>query len=952
MPSTERRLRWIDVRRPPSGGGSTADAATTEPVPPSIPAPAAPSGLTVDSTALLYSAVSPQALANLSWYAPPGLTPDAYVIQWALDSGFTSPTTRPTSGAATMAGVDGLPVGVAVYFRVAAVVRGVSGAWSNTASATMPSDTTAPAAPTSFGYAWSGLTGDLTITWTNPTSANFRDVRVRIYTHNGGTLLREVYAAGGLYVWTRGQHYADTSNTPDPSVYVVLTARSWGGVFSATDLTGSPTLAAPATPSGLATSWDGDLIAGVAAADLLITWTRSNAVADYEVRITGSGVVIRRVGLTDRYLYTFDQNAAENSGTAQATLTVAVYAVDALGQISALGASTSALNGPPPAAVLTSVFAGSSSVGLTIAASAAKDLLDYRIRVYKSTVLVDTLYVTSTRPTITIEDGDGSYQFDVSARDVFGQIGTASSLSSAVDLIDWDTFVDNLRAGAIYSDQLVTTPETLFDAYTDDNRSSGGISYALNASWVRWIRFERADRDRYRTITLAMAPAGGTTNWYIRTSEDAVTWSYFAGPVTSSRILTAVANAAAAQAAPVSAATLGNSSASRVDLPAITSARYIEVWLRNTTHATTVNEFYPRRLVQSDDLEAEAIKAVNIASDAILANHVNATSFVGFEFTGVIITGATIQTAASGERVVLDSTGLKTYDSAGNVVIEATTATDGALKAGIGAVTLNRDGQRLTSRTVSVWSTATPAPNTIAWVDGSGDTVGFIEGLTEVDEVTTPYMLISSGDLADTNITLAANGSVGLINRSGIGALEVFDTQVRATGEFIVESGGATIQYGLNLGAAAGAGTGEIRMSGGLNVNALGAGAGDIHLSGYIESSSFPAGVLDDGGTGVTAAQGLRVRASEAGYSAAVVNQNNSAAGNGLFIETVHASSRLATFRYGGVDRLVVGASGYLEIREMTAPATGTGARIYVDSADGDLKVKFGNGVVKTLATN
>jgi hypothetical protein len=37
----------------------------------------------------------------------------------------------------------------------------------------------------------------------------------------------------------------------------------------------------------------------------------------------------------------------------------------------------------------------------------------------------------------------------------------------------------------------------------------------------------------------------------------------------------------------------------------------------------------------------------------------------------------------------------------------------------------------------------------------------------------------------------------------------------------------------------------------------------------------------------------------------------------------------------------------------VTAPATGSGyARIYVDSADGDLKVKFGDGTVKTIATD
>jgi len=37
----------------------------------------------------------------------------------------------------------------------------------------------------------------------------------------------------------------------------------------------------------------------------------------------------------------------------------------------------------------------------------------------------------------------------------------------------------------------------------------------------------------------------------------------------------------------------------------------------------------------------------------------------------------------------------------------------------------------------------------------------------------------------------------------------------------------------------------------------------------------------------------------------------------------------------------------------VTAPATASGkAFIYVDTADGDLKVKFGDGTVKTIATD
>jgi hypothetical protein len=51
-------------------------------------------------------------------------------------------------------------------------------------------------------------------------------------------------------------------------------------------------------------------------------------------------------------------------------------------------------------------------------------------------------------------------------------------------------------------------------------------------------------------------------------------------------------------------------------------------------------------------------------------------------------------------------------------------------------------------------------------------------------------------------------------------------------------------------------------------------------------------------------------------------------------------------------DRLEI-ADGALGLKPISAPGTwASGAVIYLDTADGDLKVKFSNGTVKTLATN
>jgi hypothetical protein len=909
MPSTERRPRRIDIKLPPSGGGSTADTATTEPVPPSIPAPAAPSGLTVTSTALLYSAVSPQALANLSWYAPPGLTPDAYVIQWGLDSGFTSPTTRPTSGAATTAGVDGLPVGTAVYFRVAAVVRGVSGAWSNTASATMPSDTTPPAAPTSFSYIWNGLTGDLNITWTNPTSANFRDVRVRIYASNGGALYREEYSAAGAYTWTLAKQYTDTSGAYDPNVYVVLTSRSWGGVFSATDLTGSPGLTPPATPAGLTTSWAGDT--GTAAADLLITWTRSNAVADYELTITGLGAVARRVGHTDRYLYTFDQNAAENGGAADPSLTIALKAVDALGQTSVVAASTTATNAAPPAMSAPTVFSGTSTIGLTITASTAKDLKDYEVKVYLNGggVAVDTVYVTTVRPTITIEDGSGSYQFTVAARDLFNQVGTTSSLTTAVDLIDWDTFIDNLRSGLLYTDSVGTAFATL-SGLKDGNLATNVVTYTASTP------YRSTTGDWQQTVTHQTSELVITVSIqvYMATSTDGTTWTFYYGGTPSGGVWTA-ASSTATEATAAAGAVILTPGAWRIDLPAPAQARYIRIYHRNTTLSYSFREFFPSTLIRGTYVQAESITAYHIAAGAITGDRLTATAINGFT-----ITGATIQTAASGERVVLDSTGLKTYDSAGVVQVEATTATDGKLTAGAGDVKLDATGILVREAGANLTSpknaynigpsTGTPSAQFFCTV--SPDT-----------QIASTYIYGRPVDAAggtihyntDVYVVAEANGaesaSPRVILRADHGDIDPGEIILEADPWLATISAHAAIVGGLNVGySSAGVNAGYIRASGGLNLgSATGAGAGDIHLSDSIESTSFPAGLLDSAGTG-PAAQSLRWRSNAAGYAANVVNSSSTAGANGLFVETVNGSSRLLTLRQGGTDRFVVSVSG------------------------------------------
>jgi hypothetical protein len=78
--------------------------------------------------------------------------------------------------------------------------------------------------------------------------------------------------------------------------------------------------------------------------------------------------------------------------------------------------------------------------------------------------------------------------------------------------------------------------------------------------------------------------------------------------------------------------------------------------------------------VTAGKLGADSVIAANIATGAVTANAVSATAI-----DGKTITGAIIRTAASGQRVQLDTTGLKGYDAAG--VVKTSVGTDGSLTA-------------------------------------------------------------------------------------------------------------------------------------------------------------------------------------------------------------------------------------------------------------------------------
>lgn len=480
MASTEERARRNEVRLPRSGGGAQITGGGAPGATPSIPAPRAPQGLRLIDPRLIFSAVTAKAGVTAVWQAPAGLAPDEYLVQWATDAAFTTPVGRAAGRGQLSVGLDDLPVDTDIYVRVAGKANRVLGDWSQTATIRTPVDTLPPG-PVTGASAGFAIDGTLEVRATPPASANFRTIRVEVWNGANVTQLDTSLFAGGVWTWSPTRNRAQTAAAggfgATYSVTVRLYAVSWGNVDS-TVVTLTAASAAPPTPSGLTHTWASDAsgpTAGTAAAALRVTWT---PVAGLTGRLAIDGSTAGRVGLaTGSYEYPLAVNAAEHGGTPDPSLSLSLVFENGLGQVSATPATTTATNAAPPAAGATATGAFTTFV-VSITRSPAQDLRDYRVRIYRDLALVQTFMTVELDPVIQAASGNGVYQADVTAFDVFGQAGAPSALTAPATLEDPAVFAAALRSGARYRDSLSTDPDVLKSALADGNRASGGISYS------------------------------------------------------------------------------------------------------------------------------------------------------------------------------------------------------------------------------------------------------------------------------------------------------------------------------------------------------------------------------------------------------------------------------------------------------------------------------------------
>lgn len=188
---------------------------------------------------------------------------------------------------------------------------------------------------------------------------------------------------------------------------------------------------------------------------------------------------------------------------------------------------------------------------------------------------------------------------------------------------------------------------------------------ALSTNW-NYTTVEWALSNRFRSITIAATGGQGYIATASETARNSVgepttltTPRYFSGPIGSSSggylSLTEYSTQADAQAMAVNLP-----ANSRWDLPELVECRFIRLYSRSIVAATTytIREYYPRRLVQSDDIEAESITAINIAAGSITADKIAvleldaehyitaANGAIVLDDEGIIIRGATTYLAS------------------------------------------------------------------------------------------------------------------------------------------------------------------------------------------------------------------------------------------------------------------------------------------------------------------
>lgn len=365
------------------------------------------------------------------------------------------------------------------------------------------------------------------------------------------------------------------------------------------------------------------------------------------------------------------------------------------------------------------------------------------------------------------------------------------------------------------------------------------IRPALTTNW-RWTQVVWPLFERTKTISLAIDTAG-TVQGYIVTADGvdvngapSGNVRYWSGPADGGRVLTEQPNQAAAEAMAVNYPLDG-----RFDLPSTIEARCFRMYHRSIDGASyTLREVYPRRLVQSDDMEAETIKTLHLAAGVVTADKISVQSLAAITAnigSAVISDWLTIGTSGGiyqgSGTPGSPTTGLKLWNVGGIGKLAGYNGgteqfaidTDGRLKAGGGNVVLSADGAVIT---VSSNENYGDAAQSLRFRTAGGEYIGQLRGRRyewQAGAFSADVQLRSSSESATrSSIIMRADANhnekvaevvIGAYRNTGSSGAEIrllddgYDTlsrEISLLASFVTTNARMTIGNGLLIGSPSG----------------------------------------------------------------------------------------------------------------------------------------------------
>lgn len=844
MPRKDRVKRQVDTKADVQFGDGEIISEAVSTAGAAIYIPQSIDTLEFIGQGVFRSASTPTIAVDIAWQHPDGEIPQDYIIEYAEDDDFT--LNRESFIAYGLTAVLYLKPDTDYWVHVAPRIRTIQSDWSNVITFTTMEDTIIPTDVDNVAADF--INSNLIITWDQPSDEAYKNARIRIWDSTRTTLYETYYQRDSPFILTAAENRRIGLGTPQTDVSVDVTSNSWGNRLGANPQIVSVVAPLPDTPTSIVHSWISD--DGTADEDVTFSWANAVNAFDYVLTLDTKDIVTK----TPFVIYPYLNNIADHTPTLASgdyNLAYSLIARDLLDQES-VPATGNAINAAPPDVFGTvDVTAGFSSLGIII--SPAVNILDFSHYNFEITDGTTTITFSSPDNIQTVDlDTSGTYDVSVTAVDKYNQ---SSAAIEVTDIIVDALTIDELRAETTYSDSISTSPTTL-DGLKDGNTATNVVTYAASSSY-KWTQAARPQLDRYKVFSDSHQSALGIpVMTYFATSVDGSTWRWFSGPLaftgSTGQATTLVERADQATAETNALSLVTN--VYRFDLPSIVEARFIRIY-HKSANDYSYREFYPRRLVQSDDMEAETIKGINVQAAAINAGHISVTTLgaittstgtliintsgylrsgqtayntgTGFylgndsgtpkfsvgnsagtyftwDGTNLVLNGGnfTIQTASSAQRIVIDSNGVSGYNSAGTLQVRMQSS-DGAVSAGGGDTLLNADGLILNANTSVTYN----RPKSIKWRDTvNSEDVANIRGWYS-STLHNIYIeaLTNGGSTKNGRIVLQANGTgpdaiITLLGDSSESSISI-------------DAGITTITSGLNIGSATGATIGQIRSS-------------------------------------------------------------------------------------------------------------------------------------------